>query len=63
MMHVLLLLIVMVLQAMGNTSLGVTNTMQPCYDLTKGPKPNTLPTGSPNGTVCKDPDHYVFWDQ
>ena len=50
-------------QAANESSLGLTNKDQPCYDLTLTPAPSTLPEGSSRGKICKDPDSHVFWDE
>ncbi|CAK0784091.1 hypothetical protein CVIRNUC_007294 [Coccomyxa viridis] len=50
-------------QAANNTSLGLTNKDQPCYDLTLTPPPSVLPEGSSHGKTCRDPDSHVYWDE
>ena len=55
------------MQVANNASLGFTNSKQACYvtayNLAQNSVPDTQPIGSPNGTLCEDPDAHVFWDQ
>ncbi|KAK9811935.1 hypothetical protein WJX73_000849 [Symbiochloris irregularis] len=50
-------------------SLGITNTMQPCYvtapilSLSQDNAPFAQPIGLGNGTLCADPDTHANWDQ